>query len=120
MDLLKQAENATEAGPAITRIASRYKSKTDQLLQPRHRGVHEYEHHHSLIKQLETLELLTSPAVGDVDFIRAMEFQRDSASRRAKRLVLSELSKDDAQFLELTDASFGEAFDIQKVWRFSS
>lgn len=82
--LLKETREGLALRESITARISKYKAKSDRLLMARHRGVHEYESHHPLLRQLDTLELLSGPAVGDRSFAAIMDFQRLQVAQRAK------------------------------------
>ncbi|MFN7109289.1 MAG: hypothetical protein ACK4MY_13785 [Brevundimonas sp.] len=119
LQMLKQTSEGSVLRDKISYEISRYKTKSDQLLSARHRGVHEYESHHPLLRQLDTLELLSGDAVKDRNFAAVMEMQRSQVARRASKTLALELKNEEMTLLQLTDAAFETIYGLSEHWSFA-
>lgn len=102
----------------ISSNISLYKAKSDRMLSARHRGIHEYESHHPLLRQLEALELLSGKAVQDREFATGMEIHRSQVARRASKVFTAELKIEEEALLQLTDATFEAVYGLSERWSF--
>jgi hypothetical protein len=116
LDLFKEAVDAPIVG--LVKVGASYKKKTDRLLQSRHRGVHEYDHHDPLIRQVEVHELLWLQPLPEGPLKAARDAARRDAERRAKHDVLTRLKSEEEMFVGVTDQAFSSAIGLRDAWSF--
>ncbi|WP_269219324.1 hypothetical protein [Brevundimonas vesicularis] len=118
VDLLKLSPCAAGLEADIKKEMAAYKKQSDSILYARHRHTHEYDAHHPLVEQLKTLELLSSDAVSDKNFVALMTSRRKDAERRTKSVLIQELKDQEERFLTLTDQAFENVFSLPSKWPF--